>query len=152
MFLFIGVEITPSSTEDPYLPSRCHYLPHGLQPLLLVSVSLSPPTLSPLFSKQDHLFRTQTGSFHFLILNPPTVPHCPVRPSVAPSTLTWRCTPASHCLAALIVRYPFPAHSLEPDQLDSNHPPLLPSCVTLGRMLNLSVPLLPQQETMVTAP
>lgn len=46
---------------------------------------------------------------------------------------------ASHHPAAPDTRRLFPAHSLEPDRLDSNHAPPLPSCVTLGRRLNLSV-------------
>ena len=50
------------------------------------------------------------------------------------------------------VLHPFPAFSPEPVQLDSNQAPLLASCVTSGRVLNLSVPSLPQQEMMVRAP
>lgn len=56
--------------------------------------------------------------------------------------------PAFRLLAAT-TRHLLPAYDLEPDRLNSNHTPPLPHCVTSGRMLNLSVPMLPQQEMMM---
>ena len=47
----------------PVPPSRSLYLPNGVQPLLLASLSLSPPTLSPLHSNQTNSLELRPDPF-----------------------------------------------------------------------------------------
>ena len=109
-------------------------------------VSHQPPTLSPLhnlleISGPTPLHPRSKASHGF--------PRCCVMPHVGPASPT-----ARPCRRQSSPSSPGSSHrqtyGLEPDGLDSDHAPLqLPSCVTLGRTLNLSVPVLPQRETMM---
>ena len=104
-------------------PSHSLPLPNTAQPLLLMSVLLSHLTQSPLHSNQTISLELRPD---------------PSLPPFKPSLYGW--PPASPYLAPPSMRHPFPAHSPEPVWLDSNQAPLLASCVTSGRVLNLSGP------------